>query len=265
MKWWRRRLIICLAAALGLSGATSATPGDPSSTSTNFRLQESELGGTGNFNSGSTNFFFTPGTDDGGATLGDTFVGNSSSANFQTNAGFNTTAQPGLTLTVNTAAIDFGVVTTGTAATATATFDVIDYTSYGYVVSIIGNPPTMNGRQITALTTDTASNASVEQFGLNAVKNTSPTNPLGDDPLQVPDNVYSGSIFSYGRAGTGAGTAYAQANKFRYNSNDASPVASSAKSSGDTKYTLSFIMNVTSTTPGGKYTGGLQIVATGTY
>lgn len=235
------------------------------SCSTSYGITENELGGIGDFSSHSSNYSFVPGTDDGGSTLGDTFVGNSSSTNYQTNSGFNTTAQPYLGFYVNTSSVNFGTVTPGTAATATATFDVTDYTSYGYAVNIIGNPPSMGGHQLTALATDVASDAAAEQFGINTVKNTSPINPLGDDPLQVPDNVYTGSKFSFGMAGTGIGTPYAQANKFRYVSNDSNPIASANKSSGDTRFTISFLMNATNTTPGGKYTGSLTLVATGTY
>jgi hypothetical protein len=262
MRRWNRLILIVLALVFAGSGVARAELQQ----STSYSMNESELGAaSGDFTSSSAHYSNVPHTDDSGSTLGDNFVGNSSSTNYQTNSGFNTTAQPGLTMLVNTASVDFGTVTPGTAATATATFDVTDYTSYGYVVTVVGNPPTMGSHQLTALTTDTASDTSAEQFGLNAVKNTSPVNPLGDDPLQKPDNVYTSSAFSYGVAGTGVGTAYAQANKFRYVSNDSSPVASAAKSSGDTLYTLSFLMNVKTTTPGGRYSGNLAIVVTGTY
>jgi hypothetical protein len=262
MRRWNRQLFVALIAVLSVPGVALAQL----ETSTSYSMNESQIGGNGLFNSGSTHYNVNPATDDGGESLGASTVGNSASTHYQTNAGFDATAQPGLIMTINTGTVNFGAVTPGTPATATATFDVSDYTSYGYVVTIVGNPPTMGSHQISNLTTDTASNSTVEQFGLNAVANTGPV-AVGANPLQVADNVAYPSVskFGFGRPGTGTGTAYAQTNMYRYNSNDSSPVASSAVTTGDTKYTLSFLLNTTSTTPGGTYTGNLSIVATGTY
>lgn len=246
--------------ALALSGVVQA---DPDLVSNSYRVNESMVGGTGDFNSASSSYKFSPGVDDGGSTLGDNFVGNSSSTSYQVNSGFNTTAQPALTMIVNTGSADLGALSSTVAKTATATFSVKNYTSYGYAVSIVGTAPSNSGHPLTTLATDTASAAGTEQFGLNLVANTSPVT-FGADPAQTP-----GSAFSYGVAGDGAtgtyGTTrpYTQNGKFRYVSGET--VASSPKSSGETDYTLSFLANMSTVTPGGQYTGNLSIVATGTY
>jgi hypothetical protein len=270
MRRWSRQLFIALSLLLALPGvASSQSASDPTMTSNNYSAVETEVGGNGCNNASgnscgtSGHYEFSPTSDAGGATLGESAVGDSASSHYQSGSGFNTTADPSLSMIVNSSSINFGHVIPGTEATATANFDVIDYTSYGYVVTIVGSAPSMGSHTLTNLTTDTSPSNTAEQFGLNAVANTSPS--VGACPLQVADNVCTGSNFAYGQAGTGSGTAYAIQNKFRYNSNDASPVASSVQSSGDTRYTLSFLMGVTNLTPGGTYQGNLDIVATGTY
>ncbi len=260
---WRRQLIVGAVLALSLAGvARGTTLGDPSMTSNNFSINESEVGASGDFSSASGHFKFSPSTDDGGSTLGDNFVGNSSSFNFQSGAGFNTTAQPNLTFIVNTPTVSLGNLSTSLASLATATFSVSNYTSYGYVVQVVGSPPSNSGHSLAALTSDTASATSQEQFGINVVRNTSAA--IGADPTQVP-----GSTFSYGVAGDGStgtfGTTrpYTISDKWRYNSGET--IASAPKTSGETDYTLTFLANISTLTPGGKYTGNISLVATGTY
>jgi len=222
-------------------------------------MNESELGAAnGDFSSSSASYRNSPGTDDSGSTLGDNFVGNSSSTSYQTNGGFNPTAQPGLTMIVNTSLVNFGTVSLATKMTQTATFSVKNYTSYGYIVQIIGSPPTQGAHQLTALTTDTAYNATVEQFGVNAVLNT--VTGVGANPVQNPAGP---PTFGYGVAGDGTTNHYVQSDKWRFNSGET--VASAPRSSGETDYTLTFMLNAITTTPGGSYTGSLSLVATGTY
>jgi hypothetical protein len=241
--------------------ATSVT--DPTFSSSNYSVVESEAGASGYLDGLSSSYRLSPNIDDGGVTLGESAGGNSSSTNYQTNSGFSTSAQPTLTLVVDTAAVDLGILSTGAAHVGSATFHVMNYTSYGYVVQVIGPPPTYGARQLTALTTDTASAAGTEQFGINLRANTSPSS-VGADPVQVP-----GSNFSYGVAGDGItgtyGTSrpYTIPNQYRYVSGEV--VASSPKSTGQTDYTVSFMANIANTTPSGTYTGGMSIVATGTF
>jgi hypothetical protein len=139
------------------------------------------------------------------------------------------------------------------AAHATATFRVLNYTSYGYVVNIIGSPPTNSGHALAAMSSTAASSPGTEQFGINLVANTSPAT-FGADPVQVPS-----STFSFGEAATN----YNTANNYRYVSGEA--IATGPKSSGETDFTISYIVNVATDTPGGQYGGNQVLVCTGTY
>jgi hypothetical protein len=212
--------------------------------STNYQFQETSLGGTGVLNSQSDNYQ-TLGT--AGGILG---VGNSASDNFQINAGNITTNDPALAFAVSDASADFGAFSAGSTAVATSTFQVLDYTSYGYVVQILGNPPTHNSHVIPAMGTTGPSQVGTEQFGINLVANTSPTN-FGANP-------------DHGQFGYGSATAnYGTPNNYRYVSGET--IASAPKSSGQTIYTISFIVNVNSLSPGGEYTSSQTLICTGTY
>ena len=253
-----RGLRILAVYAIGLAAAwpslaMAVNPGDPSYKSTNYGINVSYVGPGGDIQGTSTSF------KSEGATLGDTGVGNSTSTNFQANSGFNTTSDPRLSFTVNTGSVDLGVLSTIIASTATATFSVLNYTSYGYVVSLVGATPSNSGHPLTALASDTASVNGSEQFGINMVANTSPVT-VGANPVQDQSGT---TTFGFGRAGTGAGTPYAQTNLYRYVSGET--IASAPKSSGITNYTMSFMANISTSTPGGKYSGPMTLICTGTY
>jgi hypothetical protein len=255
MRRWYRQVIFALVLCLGTSSGAWATIGDPSFNSTNYQVVESEIGGNGQFQSASSHYNINPNVDDGGSSLGESAVGNSVSSSYQTNSGFNTTAQPGLTMIVNTALMNFGVVPLGTKTTASGTFSVKDYTSSGYIVQIIGNTPTNGGHSLTQLATDTAYNATNEQFGCNLVSDTGVGTSA--NPVQNPPG------FGYGVAGDGSHTYYTLADQWRFNS--AETIASSPKTSGETDYTMTCMINAINTTPGGTYTGALTLVTTGTF
>lgn len=255
----------------GVAAPASAVPSDPTSTSASYQVIESEVGGNGQFLSGSANYNINPNIDDGGSSLGESFVGNSASASYQTNSGFNTTAQPGLTLVVNTSLVDLGVLSLIAAKTATATFSVSNATSYGYVVQIVGQTPANNGHHLMAMTTNPEGDVSqntVEQFGVNLVYNRSPVDPVpgsADPSCQVAG-------FCFGVAGNGVTGTYGTTRpytvggltaKYRYVSGET--VASGPRTSGQTNYTVTFLANQSPTTPAGAYSGALSIVATGTF
>jgi hypothetical protein len=82
--------------------------------------------------------------------------------------------------------------------------------------------------------------------------NTSPT--VGASPVQVPSAAYS-----FGTAASGYGTP----NSYKYTNGDI--IATAPKSSGETDYTISYIMNISNATPGGTYTTAQTLVATATF
>lgn len=214
-----------------------------------YRIDESFIGPGGNLESSSVNFLFEPGQQSVGNAGGD----NGGSSNFQVLGGSTTPSEPRLTCVLNTSSLNVGALSTATTATATATFSVLNYTSYGYAVSIIGNTPSNGGHNLTPLSSNAASATGTEQFGINLVANTVPTT-FGANPAQVPDNT-----FSFGDAATN----YNTANSYRYGNGET--IANAVQSSGQTNYTIAYIVNVATTTPGGQYSGNQTVLCTGTY
>jgi hypothetical protein len=258
MRRWSRQFVVALVLAVGLNGVANAEWQQ----SSNYGMNESEAGAMGDFSGASAGYSFIPSADDSGTTLGEAARGSSSSANYASGSGFNTTAQPGLTLIVNTSLVSLGVLSTGAAQFGTATFSVKNYTSYGYVVQVVGTAPTYSGHTLTALATDTASSAGTEQFGVNTVLNTSAGQ--GADPVQVPSSSFSYGVAGDGGTGTfGTTRPYTIPDKYRYVAGET--VASAPKSSGETDYTMTFMANQGNTTPSGHYSGSMTLVATGTY
>lgn len=186
-------------------------------------------------------------------SAGELGVGKTCSDAYCAHGGFNTDRYSYLEFKVDGTSINLGTLDPGTPKTANATFSVKAYLASGYVVTTESSPPTNSSYTLAALATPTAFNASQEQFGINLVANTSPTT-FGADPSQVP-----GSTYSFGQVASD----YATANKFMYKKGDV--VAYSNSSSGETDYTVSYLFNVTSVTPGGTYDMNHVLVATATY
>lgn len=211
--------------------------------SPNYRFDESTLGSGGFIQSSSDNYRATGAT--GGLSVGDT-----SSSNYNVSTGTVTSPDPTLSFAITKADATFGRFSANTPTTATASFSVKNYTSYGYVVQIIGAPPKYGGHTITAMNETGASVTGTEQFGINLVKNTTPVAAGAD-----PDN----GEFGHGEAAPN----YATPGSFRYVSGET--IAYAPKSSGETIYTLTYLVNVAPLTPGGKYTSNQSLVVTGTY
>src|SRR3990167_1709546 len=95
--------------------------------STNYKFVETSLGGVGLLNTESANYQARA----GGAVLG---LGNQVGTAFQFNAGHITTPDPALTFTITDGTADFGAFSSAAATTSTTTFEVINYTSYGYKI-----------------------------------------------------------------------------------------------------------------------------------
>jgi hypothetical protein len=238
----KSRVCLCLVVVLAVGSAASAAFADTLK-SNDFQFVENALGGNSVLDTHSPDFQ----ADTSAGILG---IGNSASTTFQINAGNTTTNDPALAFAVTSPNVGFGDFSPGTTATATSSFQVVDYTSYGYVVQIFGNPPAHGSHTISAMTVTNLSQTGIEQFGMNLVANTLPTS-LGLNP-------------NHGQFGVGsAASGYGTLNNYTYNSGDT--IASAPKSSGQTIYTISYIINVSSLTPGGDYTGGQTILCTGTY
>jgi hypothetical protein len=157
-------------------------------------------------------------------------------------------------------------LSSGTATFRTATFDVTNYTSYGYVAQIVGSAPTYHSHALTPLATDTASSAGSEQFGINTVNN--PVASIGANPAAPPSGINSQGVAGDGTTGTyGTNRPYTVPDKYRFSSGEI--IGSAPKSSGATRFTMTLMANISTTTPvtpgSSGYSGNLQVVVTGTY
>ncbi|MDX2776456.1 hypothetical protein PV379_03760 [Streptomyces caniscabiei] len=214
--------------------------------SPNYIIEEDFVGGGGTVDSSSPNYRSQD-------SIGAPAVGDSESANNKTQSGATTTDDPMLEFSVSTTNLSLGSLLPSLTRTGTSSFSVRNYTSSGYVVQVLGSPPTNGSHALAAMTSPAASATGTEQFGINLVANSSPV-ALGADPAQVPNG-----DFSYGIAASG----YDTANAFKYASGDV--IARANESSGRTDYTISYIANISNATPGGVYVGTQTLVCTGTY
>ncbi len=245
-----KRWIIAAVLALVLNtnmGFVARALGTPDHLSTDYGVDEFFIGAGGEVDATSSSYSLR-------GSIGDIGIGNAASTNYQAWGGYTTTAAPFIEMSVNTSSVDLGVISDTQTGTGTAEFQVRNYLSEGYVVTQYGTTLTnQDGYEIPALSTNAVSAQGTEQFGVNLVANTSPTT-FGADPQQVPD-----ATFSFGAAETN----YNSTNSYRFASGEA--IASSATSSGQTTYTISYIANATGVTGAGLYQAFHNILATGTY
>lgn len=212
-----------------------------------YQYDEAQVGNVGSGFESSTNY-------QAFQNAGDLTVGNYTGTNYQIEGGFNTTTSPFLEAFVTGGTINIGTLSTASAAHTTTTFYVRAYLASGYVVQTQGAAPQYNGSHtLIPLSSPTASSAGTEQFGMNLVANTSPAT-FGANPSQLPD-----TTFGFGQAAAG----YNTANLYKYHQGDV--IAQSFKSSGETLYTISYIENISNTTPGGSYSYTQNLVITATY
>lgn len=218
--------------------------------SPSYIFEESTLGAGGQIESASTSFRSAN-------SAGDLGVGESSSGNFQMQAGSQTTRDPTLSFAIDSTSTNFGNFSATASSTGTAQFSVINYTAYGYAVLISGPPPTNGASSITSMSVTGTSLAGSSQFGINLVANTSPS-AIGANPLNDASTQY-GTQFGFGQVSSN----YATTNQYRYVSGET--IAQAPRSSGKTTYTMSYLVNVSVLTSGGRYTSNQTLIVVGTY
>lgn len=216
--------------------------------STNYSVQESGFSSGSSIDANSTNY-------NARVSAGDLAVGQGESTNFQMLAGPITPDQEYVELVIPNTVIDMGILTPGTPGTGSATFTARAYLNDNYVIISPRDPPTSEGgRQIAPMTTAAVFDSTEEQFGMNLVANTAPVNQ-GADPAPQPN-----AAFAYGEAASG----YDTANNYQYNPGDI--IAQSVvRGYGETEFTISYLLNVTSTTPAGLYRMEQDLVITATF
>ncbi|MBP9852893.1 MAG: hypothetical protein QG629_405 [Patescibacteria group bacterium] len=247
----KKRHILVMVLALICIGSAQSVATAQQSSSSNFRVNEVFFGSGGELKACSGSYCSKQ-------SAGELTVGNTSSSNYQAQAGFNTNREPWIGMQVLTPATSANdVLSFSQARYATAQFRVSAYLGSGYVVQTWGNGGMKNGSRLLAnLTTPSASSPGTEQFGINLVANTSPTT-LGGNPTQSPD--YVSQPFGFGQAASG----YSTPNMYKYVDGDT--IARSTKSTTYTDYTISYLFNITPITPGGTYTMNQSLVATATF
>ncbi len=216
--------------------------------SSNYSVQESGFSSGSQLDANSASY-------NARVSAGDLGVGQGESANYQVYAGVITPDEEYIELVVPVTNIDLGVLSPGTAGTASATFSARAYLNDNYVVySMNDAPKNGNGDEINPLTAGGTFNAANEQFGINLVANTAPA-AQGADPAPQPN-----AAFAYGEAAPG----YDTADNYRFNRGDAI-ARSVTRGYGETDFTISYMLNTTVTTPAGLYTMEQNLVITATY
>jgi hypothetical protein len=206
--------------------------------STNYSVDQSSFTSGSSIDANSTSY-------NARVSAGDIAVGQSTSTSYRTFTGFINPDEEYAELVIPVTTIDMGVISPGSPGTGSATFTARTYLNDEYVIVTPRNPPTLEGgtEMIDPMTVAAPFNSSLEQFGINLVANTSPV-AQGANPSPLPN-----SQFAFGEAAAG----YDTADNYQYNQGDI--IAESVTGGyGETEYTISYILNVTSITPAGQYT-----------
>lgn len=214
------------------------------SSSTNYKVNEYYFGNGGELNACSTTYCSKQ-------SAGELTVGNTKSANYQAQGGFNTTQTPMLEVAVS-GSVNFGVLDQASTKFGTASVQVRTYLASGYNMIVSGSAPMSGLSDINPMTSPTSSQIGTEQFGINLRDNATPN--VGTDPAQIPSTAFSFGIPSGN---------YNTPDTYKYTNGDI--IAFSNSSSGQTNYTLSAIANIGAGTPAGLYTTNLSIVVVSTF
>lgn len=235
--WWPSTFILlAMLLAFVSVGRVVAT----TSSSTNYQVTETQFNSGMSLESCSDQYCAR-------ASIGDITAGTSSSPESTATFGALTSEEPLLEVIVDPGESNLGILTTEETATKTTVIRIRSYLSNGYVLQIVGDPPKYNDHTLSTPATPTASDPGTEQFAINAAANTTPS--VGAGPVQVPS-----SQTSFGEVTND----YATPNLFKYSSGDV--VAESLSESGRTDYTISMIVNISNSTPAGRYTGDFSAV-----
>lgn len=246
LRWFRvvTALVVSVSFAALCSVSVFAAV-DPQSSSSNYQVYNTVFGSGGEVEACSDSYCSRQ-------SLGEAAVGDSESSNYKARAGSIFSEGTLLEVNVDGGINELGVISTDATVTASTEITVRSYLSAGYVIRLVGTPPKIHNHTIATPATPSAAQPGVEQFGINVRENTDPV--VGADATQFPD-----STFAYGAAAAN----YNTPNLFMYNEGDV--IAGSTVSSGQTNYTVSFIMNIASNTPAGLYTTKLHAIVIPTY
>lgn len=132
----------------------------------------------------------------------------------------------------------------------TSQFSAATNAQGGYIVTVNGSTLTSGANTISALSSPTASTTGTEQFGMNLKDNASPD--VGAEVVQLS-----------GDSDAVAQTGYNTADQYKFVTGDT--VAGGANSSDFSKFTASYIVNISGVTEAGTYTTTLTYICTATF
>ena len=220
------------------------------SSSTNYQVEESGFAAGSNIDANSASY-------NSRISIGDLGVGQSESGSYIGFGGFISPDEEYIELVIPVATVDMGVLDPGTPGTGTATFSARSYLNDSYIIVSPRDPPsTTGGASLDPITTAAAFDANTEQFGMNLVANTAPAS-IGAAPSRQP---VDDGTFAFGEAASG----YDTTNQYQYNAGDIL-ARSVTRGYGETDYTISYMINVTNTTPAGEYRMEQDLVMTATF
>ena len=222
--------------------------------SSNYKVNETAFGSGGNIDANSASY-------NAQGSIGNLGVGESSSASYGAFAGFITPNEEYLELNVTAGTVDLGALTTTYTGIGSANFYVRSYINGGYVVKTMSQPPSNGAKVLTGMAAAATPTQGVEQFGINLVINTAPTNPtyptgVGSNPSLQPNGSFANGI---------AATGYDTPNFYKYVVGDTIAQSGSGRAWGQTNYTVSYIANIGAITPGGQYQAAHDIVVIPTF
>lgn len=238
---WRRGTIALFAVLLAIAGFDATVQAQ--SSSNNFQMTEMEIGGSSSQESCSESYCSHVSIGDVGSTS------TLSTAEF----GTIDSTEPVLEVIIEAGSSNLGILNTQTTATKTSVVKIRNnLAGGGYVLQLRGDPPKFKNHILKTNVVPTMSTPGTEQFGINVAANTVPS--VGTAPVQIPAGE---QVF-----GVGADD-YRTPNLFKYSSG--SVVARGITETGRTDYTISMIINISSSTPAGHYSGDFEALVAPTY
>ena len=234
--WWG--MCISLVVTVGAVAHVAATP----SSSSNYQVIDTQFGAGGTLQESCSGQYCAQ------VSIGDPMedgVVVPGTAAFSSDA---ESDEPLLDVVITSGVSNLGVLSTQSTATKTMSLGIKHHRTGGYTLQIVGEAPSFEGYTLATSAQPVQSLPGTEQFGLNLVTNTTPV--VGSDPVQNPAD--SEVLF-------GAPTdPYGIENLFLYKNEDV--VARSSTQSGETTYTVSMIVNISSSTPPGIYASDFTAV-----
>ena len=205
------------------------------SSSDNYQMVESQFGNTSSNENCSDNYCAS--VSIGNDSASSAVVPEFGEANY---------SEPFLEMIVAPGDSNLGELTTEKTGAKTMQVHIRNYLTGGYRLMLVGDSPKYGARKLNTPTTPTDSRPGTEQFGVNVVANTVPT--VGANPV----------LQGGGNGASLVTSNYNTANKFMYVPGQV--LAETQANSGGAEFTVSMIVNISNSTPAGKYTGDFAAV-----